>query len=545
MKEFNFFKEVKVGNQIEIEENIADTDIIKGSKFDAEKLRLIQSQLLGDLMWKLRNNLACVFTFQGDSLTYGYDITSTDKRPPSTDSIPDGSNHTTQRASKTIVESFNEAMNEVYPSKITTINRGYSGDYCSRSYTRWNKKHNGDITIFMLGTNDSRHSNCPYVGNVKEYIRWYEQLIIRELLWGKAVILMKSPRNLHANDMRIQAFSLAVDNLGKKYNCPVIDISNFISSYHVDIWSDDTPDNTNNIRTHFTGKGYEIIGKRLASLFVADGLYRKNSVANGSTLLIREQVDGIKYINNSLNLEVNTAYTPQERTVGKSIISRMGTGSKVAYSFYSEQDDLYVIPTLYCYANKLSKMRLDFGIKQPEIDLTTKYIPMETNGVTVPSEITIGTTFNKVYHKNIFIQDNLEPLRILKKGWHTLIIESEDAILSGLEFISKSEFDLLKKQFVVNNEGGLLSVRYNDRYCDLIGKIQIPMPSKVNVVEITGIPSNFTILNKFVTINNKLTDSYCAIYTENNKHYIEVTNNGTQAEGRVAFVDYRIFGYFN
>ncbi|MGL5327869.1 MAG: SGNH/GDSL hydrolase family protein, partial [Peptostreptococcaceae bacterium] len=377
--------ELNTVSELTIADNIADTDITKGSRFDAEKLRLIQSQLLGDLMWKLRNNLTCTFTFQGDSLTYGHDISSANKRNAPLDILPDGSQHIFTRASKTITESFSEAMNEIYPNKINVINRGYSGDYCSRSYTRWNKKHNGDITIFMLGTNDSRSTSCPYVGDVKEYIKWYEQLIIRELLWGKPVVLLKSPRTLHANDMRIQAFSLAVDNLGKKYNCPVIDINDFISSYHIDIWSDDTPENTNNIRTHFTGKGYEIIGKRLASLFVADGLYRKNSVASGSTLLIREQVDGIRYINNTLNLEVNKTYAPQERTEGKSIIARIGANGKIAYSFYSNQDDLYIIPTVYCYANKKFKMVLDFGVEQQRVNLTTKYIPVSDVGDIIPS----------------------------------------------------------------------------------------------------------------------------------------------------------------
>ncbi|MGL5149065.1 MAG: hypothetical protein ACRC7N_00625, partial [Clostridium sp.] len=202
--------ELNTISEISIENSIADTTILRCSKFDAEKLRLIQSQLLGNLIWKLRNNLSCCFTFQGDSLTYGHDISSIDKRNPPSDILPDGTQHTFTRAGKTLPESFTEALNVIYNNNINFINRGYSGDYCSRSYSRWNKNHDGDITIFMLGTNDSRSTSCPYVGDVKEYIRWYEQLIVRELLWGKAVMLLKSPRTLQANDMRVQSFSLAV-----------------------------------------------------------------------------------------------------------------------------------------------------------------------------------------------------------------------------------------------------------------------------------------------------------------------------------------------
>ncbi|MGL5152537.1 MAG: hypothetical protein ACRC7N_18420, partial [Clostridium sp.] len=321
-------------------------------------------------------------------------------------------------------------------------------------------------------------------------------------------------------------------------------LSDFISSYHIDIWSDDTPENTNNIRTHFNTKGYSILGKRLASLFIADGFYNKKSISSGSSLLIREQVDSVKYINSALNLEVNKAYTPQERNLDKSIICRLGTGGKIAYSFYAEQDDLYVIPTVYVYANKKFKMSLDFGIEQQRVDLTTKYIPTATVGELIPSELNLNSTVNKTYYKDLIINNNIEPLRIVKRGWHTITIESDDAVFSGLEFISKNEFDLLKKQFKVVNESGLISIRYDGKYSDLIGKLQIPLVSDVNVIEISGIPTGFTVLNRYATITNKLTKSYCSCYKENDKECVEVVNNGTQSEGRIAYVDYRLFGYY-
>ena len=48
----------------------------------------------------------------------------------------------------------------------------------------------------MYGTNDSRASYVPveYRGNIEEYLKWYEQAIIREILWGKAVVIFTPPK---------------------------------------------------------------------------------------------------------------------------------------------------------------------------------------------------------------------------------------------------------------------------------------------------------------------------------------------------------------
>lgn len=534
--------EVNIISETTIINNISNTNYKAGDRFDNEKLRLIQTQVLGDVIWKLKNNTLITFTFIGDSLTYGHDISSADKRNPPTEILPDGTQHVFTRAGKTIPEAFGEALNIVYPNKVNVINRGYSGDYCSRSLTRWNEKHNGDISFIMLGTNDSRSASCPYTGNVKEYIKWYEQLIVRELLWGKAVILLKSPRTLQANDMRVQSFSLAIDNLGQKYNCPVIDMSNFISSYHIDIWSDDTVENTNNIRTHFTSKGYDILGKRLASLFVGDTLLNKKSVLDGSVLLMREQVDGCKYINNILNLEVNKAYTPQERTVDKSIIARFGNGSKMIYSFYTEQDDMYIIPTIYLYANASFKLSLDFGIEQPRHNLTTKFVPATQNGAIIKSEFIISTNSNQLYNKDVLIKNNIEPLLVSKRGWHTLLVESDNCVFSGLEFISFFNFDYCKNKFNYVNEGGLFSIRYDSKYADLIGTIDVLLDSNNKSVEIPNIPLNFRVLNRFAMTVTKDIDCVVNVYTENNLQYIQILTQNSL--NRTVKLNFRLFGYY-
>lgn len=524
--------------KIRLEEDIQGTIYKKGQQIDVNYLQLIQSQKYASVQWKLQNNENVIICCQGDSLTYGQDVSSADRIA----AIPP---HTFDRAKITYPESLQNFLNQIYPSNITVINRGYSGDCCEKSYKRWLPYHNGDLTIIMLGTNDSRSSACGDVGNIQAYLYWYEQLIVRELLWGKAIIMLKSPRTLWANDKRVEAFSNAIELLANKYNIPIIDTTPFISSYDLDIWSDLTPENTNKICTHFTSKGYQLIGAGVASTLMGESIVNTKLITSGDTLLAREQVDSVKFISNTLALEVDANYTPFERTDQKSIIARMGAGSKIAYSFYTDEENLLVIPTVYCYAGKKFKMTLDFGVEQPYVNLTTKYEPQQLAGTKITG-IFDGTSSTTVTYRKSYMKDQgIEPLQIVRKGWHTIVIESDDCVFSGLEFLGLNEWIELKKSYTVKNLGGnILSANYNGKYVDLVGKVTIPMPLKINSIEIAGLPSNFTALNRQASISNKLTESQVATYTENNKHYIEVTNLGVLSDSRVAYVDFRLFGYY-
>lgn len=530
---------------VKITNDIAGTNYLANTNTDISYIKTLQAQYFARFIQKLRKNEEVIICCgPGDSLTYGHDISSSDIRQPPTDILPDGSQYSITRAGKTYPEALEEFLNLVFVDKVSVINRGYSGDYCSRALTRWNEKHSSDISIMMLGHNDSKSNACPYKGDVERFINWYEQLIIREILWGKAVIIMKSPRTLHANDMNIESFSRAVDLLAEKYGIPLIDTTPILSSYNIDIWSDETPENTNNIRTHLNTKGYTILGANIANFIIGKAL-GKGTVTNGDTLLFREQVDGVKYINNALNTEVVPNYTPFERTDQKSIVCRIGTDGKIIYSFYTESEDMVVIPTIYTYANAKLKFILDFGVEQPYLNLITKSLTPVSIGTKIPSILDLTSATAKTYKKDLLLSFGVEPLRMIKKGWHTLIIESDNSVLSGLEFITYSEWESLKYRYRIESNAGIIIAKYDNKYAEIIGKVQVAMPAEINIVEITNIPTNFTVLNRQCTIANKLTKSYASCYSEDGKHYIEVVNNGTQAEGRVAYVDYRLYGYYS
>ncbi len=241
-------------NFIRLANDIADTDYKANDSVNVESLKLVEIQKLNSVLYRLRNGTDNVtFCHMGDSLTFGVDTLNGTQV---TQTYADGTNYTNKQASTTYPMAMEKYLKKVYQGNLINshINRGRGGDWASSGYNRHNSKHSGDITLIMYGTNDSRNSSCPYVGNVEEYLYWMEQIVIRELIWGKAVVLLSSPIVKASNDPRVDTFSNAVKMLGLKYNIPVIDTQELISGYPYDIWSD---------VTHLTSKGNTTVNNNL------------------------------------------------------------------------------------------------------------------------------------------------------------------------------------------------------------------------------------------------------------------------------------------
>lgn len=146
--------------QLKLAADIDEVANTLNKRVDVEALRTMQIVRYGQFFQKLREGLTTRICCQGDSMTYGQDSTSSDKRPADPTLCPDGSTHTETRASTTFPEALQQFLQQINPN-VTVINRGYSGDWCQRAYTRWNKKHNSDLTILMLGTNDATAAWVP------------------------------------------------------------------------------------------------------------------------------------------------------------------------------------------------------------------------------------------------------------------------------------------------------------------------------------------------------------------------------------------------
>lgn len=412
-----------------IHNDIVDTNYKKGDKVDVEKLRNIQIKKLNHVLYALRNKTKSIrFTHMGDSLTYGYDKVSQDKRENRTE-YADGTVETTTIASKTYPEAMEEILKKAYDGMILPhINRGRSGDYASIALTRHNKKHSGDITLIMFGTNDSRSAACPYKGDVEQYLYYMEQLIIRELLWEKAVVILTPPIVQPENDMRVDLFANALIQLGGKYCIPVVNTQELINQYSTDIWSD---------VTHFNGKGYSIFGYRLASLFIGESLLNPNRVNGGNIITINDMRSSSCYNSSVLytNADIQTTDTPLQWGADKGFYKVFNDENGfLVFSFYANEENMFVIPSIYIAPTTRINIRLDNGFNGCDALSSSLYrVNKDNEGVRHNSGVqTIVTEGVSIRYNKMYCRDNLiVPMRIANKGWHTISFEVETSNYAG------------------------------------------------------------------------------------------------------------------
>jgi lysophospholipase L1-like esterase len=425
--------------------NVNGTTYKMNDSISVAKITRLQNLYMAEFLRKLRKGVPVTIACMGDSMTYGHDTSSSNKRPADTTPCDDGSKHSFTRASITYPESLQKYLNKMYADNVTVINRGYSGDYVKKGVDRWNKKHNAYLTIIMYGTNDSRANYVPaeYRGNIEQYLKWYEQAIVREILWGKAVVIFTPPKLQSFGDLDVDTFANGLVQLCEKYNVPCIDTELFTINYN-SIHSDGV---------HFNGVGYEIFGMKSASVFVAENLLKPQHVRGGTKLLNRQTIDSFVVKGTYSYNATSGAYTPSElNNTGGSVLN-LNPGSSITYSFYCEEDDMFVIPYIYTGAEKI-KIVLDHGIKAQENSLDASIAmgakPLDNNKLVLEFTNSNRLLIDKdgVYTKGI------ECLRIPTKGWHTLTISNEHKqstdgtlVINGIEFVN---YDVYAKYVNIN-----------------------------------------------------------------------------------------------
>lgn len=430
-----------VGNIIK-ESYITDTtisdSIVSGLSYNTDYYRNLQARYLSKFYSDTRQGLPQKICLQGDSKFYGYDISSSDKRPADTTPCPDGSVNTFTRAGVTPGESLQQCLDEVLGTdKVTVTTRGFSGDDVKKAYNRWITPCDSNITLFAYGVNDSIVTQL----SISEYLAYYEKLICRELLRRSAVILCK-PSRINHNYIKLDSFVNSIELLALKYGIPVIDLSEFQRNYDQSIFSDST---------HENGKGYKIIGTKLSGLILSE-IEKPLIAKNGIKLLTRPQCDGIVY-NGAVFESVGGAFTPAETVSNKGIVAKINNNQSVYYSFYTDSDDMVVIP-IVATGDGTIKMTLDFGIEQPIY--SCNYILDKLNGTTADytsfptSEVVLPN--NKVVSlKQISEVNDMKYIHIATKGWHTLKISVTNAttttVLNGIQFMDfflfKNRLDLI------------------------------------------------------------------------------------------------------
>ncbi|MCW8110179.1 GDSL-type esterase/lipase family protein [Yersinia intermedia] len=201
---------------------------------------------------KLREGSALSIICVGDSITYGYDVTSSDVLAP-----PEG--HVVTRAPVQYPSRLQERLLLLTKSNVTVINRGFSGDTAKRSFDRWTDNPQGDVAHIMLGINDA---GGRYSATFEEYAEYMEKLIRRYIDWGHGVVLHTSSaqsfNNLNYGGAR---FTQYARSLADSYGCPVFE-SEGVHQYcrYREVYSDST---------HFNKAGYAKYGDAVAAFILA------------------------------------------------------------------------------------------------------------------------------------------------------------------------------------------------------------------------------------------------------------------------------------
>ena len=443
----NRFKqtELKIDEKIaQVNETLAD--------IQNRKLKYVEKQqtLISRFHNKLLKNEKVSIGFYGDSMTYGYDIVSEDRRSHSvTDNT--GNVYAKDRASVTFPEAFKEIMDTVYGvGKVTIVERGIGGDYVKKALERWLPKTHPigtDVVVMNYGINDSRLASCPYAGNTDEFLKYYRQLIEAELDNGTGIILM-TPFKVRTTDVRIQTFETAVMNLAKEYEIPVIIGDEMASNMSYKWYSD---------ATHWNGEGYKYVGTRIASCFIGDGLINPTRVSENTQLLTRRQLDGIWW--DSKNTEIyhsspSTYPTPDEAVDKGGLAVRIGVNGTVYYSFYAEKD-LWIAPFLGLNEdNSCAEVKLNFGLESP--DYSFDNFPMlggqvdyDERAITTISYTKDMPKVSSRIHLGSILVDELPCLRTVTKGWHTVSITAKNGSigLGGLIFVDTSYFETIRNRY--------------------------------------------------------------------------------------------------
>ncbi|QPX62484.1 hydrolase [Arthrobacter phage Truckee] len=403
-----------------------------------------QSILLGEALRKLRKGDPFKMVVRGDSTTYGHDTVSADKVAAPTTTLPDGSKHSFTRSPKPYPDALQDCLQTAYGrTNITVENQGYSGDHVDRGYRRWLNNVDADITVISYGINDASASYVPddKRGNVTAFVEDTEKMILRDLAWGSAVVLLTPTRQLgQSGNVDTDTFRNAWYSLASKYGIPVIDGEMFLDTQQRDAWSDGN---------HLTTKGNYVMGARLAAVFLAENPLAPVKVTGGSKLLARPTMHG--FVKGSADgYSQSSGYpTPEDNAAGNGSAVSLAKGSNGSlWTFYVDQPDLVVMPSSYISPSTANgetgasiEYILDFDASQGDDyidrsvgDATNDYVNTTNSVVHGPyTNINSYADLGGISTHNVYI-------RIATPGWHTLRAvptKSADATLlavHGLEF---------------------------------------------------------------------------------------------------------------
>lgn len=472
--------------------------------------KTINSKKYIDTFAKLKRRQVTKLGNKGDSITFGQYTGQTGAIVTSgTDTnFGDGSTHSHNQIPTPYPMYLQNALQEVYGNIVTVDNLGYSGDRLGTAYARHRVNKKLDLCTFMYGINDQLYCtsnganpneifNENNVYSLKNFTEAYRKTIVREMLRNSTVVLITPQRHQSlvgydgtqwSSAKLLQAYENAIIKLGQELGVLVVNGNEFMGSYPYTQTAFDG--------THFNDFGCQVMGKRLASVFIGRGYHFTENIIGERELGISTMIDNIEGggLTPLVHQSNSASFSPPffSATLGENVV--IDTES-VYYSFYLHEDKKFFMPLGYIQSAVL-KYEIDFGLTQPEYKLD---VNKGDNSAlrTVPDAFkTIDSGATTIYINSI---DDISPhICIQGKGWHSIkisITSGSAFVMSGLRFMDY-DVDVMAVVNSVNWKNLVLASGISS-----FGTVPIQYKLENSVLYFRG-----TVVNTTYTVETKLFD---------------------------------------
>lgn len=209
---------------------------------------------LSEIDFKIKMKIGIKILFQGDSLTAGFDETSTDTNPPSGE---DWARHARVTYPSRMMEYLAEQGGVNTTGSVVRAISGYTVVQ-ALSREEWLSNPGCDIAIIMYGQNDQ-------AGSISDYMAGMRELIERCIDWGMAVVVCVTSGGGFSIDRRkAKIYSEYAKMVSDTYGCACFNANEiFYNKYAGAMLSDSL---------HYNSNGYAKHGEAIASMLLSGGL---------------------------------------------------------------------------------------------------------------------------------------------------------------------------------------------------------------------------------------------------------------------------------
>lgn len=390
------------------------------------------------------NNTTVDIKFMGDSIMFGQATASAAgavNRIGDATNFGDGSVYAQWQFTNNYPQVVEDRLNTVYRGAVTSYNGGFSGDRALDGYLRHRGNPVTGISVVGYGINDcqattnngldnSTVTDITRVFSIPNYTSVLRRFIAREILRGNGVVVVGATNYLSSNgwngtsadaSILCEAWNMAAKAVADEFGLPFVDMRNdVLNQYQLQRINEDG--------THPLPAGHDIIGARIASLFIGEGFVNPVIANSCSKILANPTINNM--MSKDLTVSSNTK-SPNPPFNGNSQSTLLvSVGNPITIPFYLDNDDIICIPSFVC-VNGDVQIDLDHGAEQQEYKFDypiykDKLVnPVSGTAIANPaSTYTISSTgsIDQLIHRRSVNSETVgvNCLHISGKGWHSV-----------------------------------------------------------------------------------------------------------------------------